>query len=245
MRLISVNVERSQHLGRILPYVREAQPDTLCVQELMEKDASAFADASGCALVRFFPSMELTAEHVGGIEGIGLFSRLAATASGVEYYVGSPDAALPRTDPGVPVNADHRAVLWADLAAEGGVCRIATTHFTWTPNGEPSDLQREHLGHLFAVLDGLGEFALCGDFNAPRGGEIFGRFAERLADNIPLSYETSIDLNLHRAGKTAAHELAYRMVDGLFTTPAYAASDVGLVFGVSDHAAIQADIRRV
>jgi hypothetical protein len=47
---------------------------------------------------------------------------------------------------------------------------------------------------------------------------------------------TSIDPKLHRAG---ALQL---MVDGLFTTPGYEASDVMLHTGVSDHCAITARI---
>ncbi len=39
-------------------------------------------------------------------------------------------------------------------------------------------------------------------------------------------------------------ELADKMVDGLFTTPAYRASDVRLQFGVSDHVAIVATIEK-
>ena len=35
------------------------------------------------------------------------------------------------------------------------------------------------------------------------------------------------------------------MVDGLFTTPAYKASDVKLVDGISDHMAIVAKINRI
>jgi hypothetical protein len=80
--------------------------------------------------------------------------------------------------------------------------------------------------------------ALFGDFNAPRGKEIFSIFTEKLKDNIPLNYETSLDENLHRAGK-----LTY-MVDGCFTTPEYVASDVELRFGVSDHAAVLATITK-
>ena len=90
---------------------------------------------------------------------------------------------------------------------------------------------------------------LCGDFNAPRmyegkPGEIFAMLAAKFKDNIPAIYETSIDVSLHRNGKTNAQELSDKMVDGLFTTPAYEASDVVLHPDISDHYAISATITR-
>ena len=81
-------------------------------------------------------------------------------------------------------------------------------------------------------------FVLAGDFNAPRGGEIFSHIAERYTDNIPPHYTTSIDGTLHRAGPIPF------MVDGLFTTPSYRAKGVHLEFGVSDHAAVAATIEK-
>ena len=69
--------------------------------------------------------------------------------------------------------------------------------------------------------------------------EAFDRIARKYKDNIPKKYKTSLDQNLHRV-----KGLQY-MVDGLFTTPGYKASNVKLVDGVSDHVAIVADIEKV
>ncbi len=78
---------------------------------------------------------------------------------------------------------------------------------------------------------------LCGDFNAPRGGPVFDKLADHLADNIPPAATTTIDPNLHRSG---ALEL---VVDGLFTSPHFTASDVALHPGLSDHQGVTATIR--
>ena len=86
---------------------------------------------------------------------------------------------------------------------------------------------------------------MCGDFNAPRGGEIFSALATRWHDNIPGTYHTSLDLSLHKAGKVDGERLATLMVDGLFTTPGYRTSRVELVPGVSDHCAIVAEVAYV
>ncbi len=58
-------------------------------------------------------------------------------------------------------------------------------------------------------------------------------------DNIPSCYTTSIDPHLHRAG---ALDL---LVDVLFTTPKYRASDVRLVSGLSDHMAVAGNIEKI
>jgi endonuclease/exonuclease/phosphatase family metal-dependent hydrolase len=123
---------------------------------------------------------------------------------------------------------------------------IATTHFTWSPKGEANDDQRRDQAALFAILDSLGEFAFAGDFNAPRGKETFSKFAERYQDNIPPHYETSIDVTLHKTRNNPVENarVGKYMVDGLFTTPQYQASNVRLEFGISDHAAIIATIEK-
>ena len=55
--------------------------------------------------------------------------------------------------------------------------QFLNTHFTWTPNAEVNEMQRQDLPTLFASLDRVPEFILCGDFNAPRGKEIFDTIA--------------------------------------------------------------------
>jgi hypothetical protein len=68
---------------------------------------------------------------------------------------------------------------------------------------------------------------------------VFGRLAERLTDNIPPDVTTTIDHDLHARGPVPPY-----VVDGLFTTPQYAASDVRVVSGVSDHCAVLGRISR-
>ena len=74
--------------------------------------------------------------------------------------------------------------------------------------------------------------------NAPRGNETFSRLEEKYKDNIPREYKTSIDQNLHKVKGIQF------MVDGLFTTPVYKASNVKLVDGISDHMAVVAEINK-
>src|SRR3989344_3677090 len=115
---------------------------------------------------------------------------------------------------------------------------LGTTHFTLSEDGKADENQRRDLEKLLTILNDFEELILCGDFNAPRGEEIFSKISSRYKDNIPLEYETSLDSNLHRAKGLKL------MIDGLFTTPHYQAGNVRLIEGVSDHCAITAKISR-
>ena len=248
IKLISLNIERSKHLDLVIPLLQKETPDVVCLQELAKKDIPRFEEALSAKC--FFAPM---ANHgIGevdvapGIVGLGMFSRLPVIHQEVNYYwgTGACDALYDFSSAVGKHATESYAVASQDIEKDGVRFRIATTHFTWTPDGKADDLQRKDLKALLDVLEPLGEFAFCGDFNAPRGGEIFGELSKRYRDNIPLEYKTSLTLSLHRAGKIEPERLGTYMVDGLFTTPGYQASDVRLQFGVSDHAAIVASIER-
>ena len=246
--LVSVNIEMSKHLELVTAFLARMNPEVLCVQEVMEHDIPLIARASGCAEWRFLPMTHRTDEDplMNGTMGVGIFSRLPIATSSMSYYRGD-SATVPEFD-GTDVESKSRTinhgVLICDIEKEGATFRIATMHFTWTPHGAPDEHQREDIKKLLAILAASGELVFTGDLNAPRSDEIFAQLAAAYRDNIPPQHITSIDLDLHRVGRQQAHELAYRMVDGLFTTPAYAASDVELHLGVSDHCAITATISR-
>ena len=236
LKLVSVNIERSKHLDRVVPFIEREKPDVLCVQELMHHDVETIGAALAGSAHSYFPMSRLTNEHPGALFGLGVFSTLPIRARSEYPYVTWPE--LPATTIGeeATFNNENRAVLLVDVELDSAIFRIGTTHLTWTPDGSVTDLQRRDVGDLLKVLDGLGEFVLCGDFNAPRGRDSFARLAEKYRDNIPSEYTTSIDKDLHRAGNLQL------MVDGLFSTPGYRCENVRLVSGVSDHMAIVADV---
>ncbi len=187
--------------------------------------------------VHYSPNNYHPAEHnMPGVSGDAILSRLPLIRFSEEYYHNTKDP-LPHHTPGVP-GSTASSLLMAEVEKEGELFRIGTTHFTWADGGGTNDMQKEHLVKLFALLDAKGEFVLTGDFNAPRGGEIFSAFAAKYADNIPPHITTSIDGSLHRAGP-----LPY-MVDGIFSTPEYKVSDVVLHEGLSDHYGFTATISR-
>lgn len=249
LSLVCLNVERSKHLDTVFPFLEEQQPDITCVQELSDRDIAAYEERVG-PLIAYVPMARRADE--GCVYGVGTFSRQPVRAQRVSYYRGAEDR-VPDFDMSSLEKKhanENAAFIYADVEKEGTIYRVGTTHFTWTPNGQPDDYQRADLAKLLSILAEAGEMVFCGDFNAPRGGEIFSELAGRYKDNIPLKYTWSLDLAIHRHGggkiEKDAHEAGFSgfMVDGLFTTPGYHANTVALVNGVSDHSAIVATIEK-
>ena len=234
LSLVSVNIEGDRHLDRVLPFLAERAPDVVCVQELFEKDVPHFESAIGSGV--FVPMTR----HRPTLQGIGIFSVFLGRSQSFHYAGGSEDLVnFDTTSMEARHRTQRRVLLTAEITKDGVLFKIGTTHFTWTPDGEADEYQRADLAGLFTSLEHEDEIVFCGDFNAPRGKEIFSAIAARYHDNIPPHYTTSLDSALHRAGP-----LPY-MVDGLFSTPGYAVTNVELVCDVSDHCAIVADIERV
>lgn len=236
LKIVSLNIERSKHLDLVIPFLRAERPDAVCLQELFESDISKFSDALGMPC-QFAPMSRYIRETPPRIMGVGIFSKLSVRERGVEFYGGDP-AYIPDLDQEdeKTYNNKNFPLVWCDVEKGTALFRVATTHFRWTPYGQVDDGQRRDMKRLLQVLESKEEFVLCGDFNAPRGGEIFGMLAQKYKDNIPAHYTTSIDGTLHRNGPVPF------MVDGFFSTPQYRVSDVQLIPGVSDHYAIIAHV---
>lgn len=241
LKLISLNIEGHKHLeARILPFLLREKADVLSFQEVFAVDVPRIESILGMR-GRFVPVA--TIDHVNphvsdplGLWGVAQFTRCEVKNWQDEYYYRYGDAEIPQfLDNGNP-NAMHRALMWGDFYKQNETYTIATTHFTWSTKGETSELQRETYQSLERILDRIPEIILSGDFNAPRGREIFQKLATRYTDNIPPEITTSIDGALHKAGPL---EL---MVDGLFTTHRYHVESFRMVDRLSDHQALVAEI---
>ncbi len=241
LKLLSVNIKWDLFTDRILDLIAKEQPDVLCLQEVLDRDLPAIERAFG-ATMHFVPMVRIPGHNLrvkeSALMGIAIGSKYPLTHICVTPYAQYHDGtALSEDEEVTPYN---RLLLSGVITAGGEDYRIATTHFTWTPHGFPDARQERDLAKLLPLLADLGDFVLCGDLNAPRGMATFAALAERYRDNIPPEYTTSIDPDLHRL--KGSKQL---MIDGLFSTPEYRSSDVALLFGVSDHAAIRAQIDRV
>ena len=250
IRLVSVNIERSKHLETVATFLKEQKPDIVCLQECMERDVPLFEEAA--AGKAFFTPLCIHADprEESGVYGQAMISRYPFVASDAIYYAGEHEPLFVFNNElkEEVIARQARAVSIVEIDKEETRFKIATTHFTWTPKGETTDRQRHDLRLLFGLLEAQAEIVLAGDFNAPRGGEIFDALAKRYKDNIPPQYIWSLDEKLHRIPRSILADHAREvgvsglMVDGLFSTPEYEVSDVKLHAGVSDHCAITANI---
>jgi len=245
IKLVSLNIELAKHLDLVREFLEKQKPDIACLQEVYEADLEELAKELGMEAV--FGPMGL----MGRVEhtkppfvpyGVGILSALLVETVDRVYYSGGEEQAREHIFNGTSRDDAH-PVLCVDIKKGSRKFTVGTTHFTWSAGGVADNLQRKDMKNLLAILQDIPGIVLCGDFNAPRGREIFDALAQRYKDNIPLEYHTSIDVNLHRGGGKLKGESL--MVDGLFTTPHYQCSNVRFVGGVSDHFAIVAEVQKV
>ncbi|OHA21834.1 MAG: hypothetical protein A2849_02805 [Candidatus Taylorbacteria bacterium RIFCSPHIGHO2_01_FULL_51_15] len=238
IKLISLNIEMNKHLPEIAVFLRKEKPDVLCLQEVSEYDFPRFQERLAMQ-GRFEPMLRIRGLRPqrtlkDGTIGLALFSRFPGVFE-ANYYSGNPSHIPDEREDNQGAN---HLLLSIRFSVAGAEYAIGTTHFAWTPDGEASNAQREDLKRLLVALERFPHLVFCGDFNAPRGGEIWAAIAKRYKDNIPASYLSSLDPRLHRAGHLTL------MVEGLFSSPDYLVSNVRLVEGVSDHKAIVGVLER-
>ena len=246
MKLVSLNIERDRHLkSRVVPFFERVGPDVICLQEIFEVDFKDLRARFGGGIYASMTKKPSVRPDRGGTAlpwGVGILSRAPMRAAYARYYYGNSDDEILEfermPDGNIKQETVKKALLWASISVGGELFTIGTTHFTWTPDGNADGDQRRDADALLAALKKIPDIVWCGDLNAPRGREIFTKFAAEYRDHIPAQYTTSIDAKFHRK---RGLEL---MVDGLFSTPQYDVSDVKLVSGLSDHCAVQATVRR-
>ncbi|MEO8638010.1 MAG: endonuclease/exonuclease/phosphatase family protein [Candidatus Taylorbacteria bacterium] len=234
IKLLQLNIESDKHLERIVPFVKENSFDVLCMQEVPESALQIIAEAANAEYA--FAGMTLrTKKNVRSKEGIAIFSRFPIKNKTIMRYAGNDEPAVEfdRRSAESKHATQSYSLLACELEKDSKLFRIATTHFTWTPDGMPDSHQRKDMKELLKAISNFDELLLAGDFNAPRGGEIFGMLTEQLKDNVPARFSSSLDKKLHRGG--AQLEL---MVDGIFSSPGYEVHDVEMFCGLSDHCAL-------
>lgn len=242
LKLLSLNIEGDNHLDSLVQLVRDENPDLISLNEVFEIEVPFLKHTFNMEGI-FVPSQvilepnEFRLKPKGNIGSL-ILSSTSILSSTIDYYDSNPNE-LPELTNANP-NAANRFVFWVEVENDGKSFLIASTHFTITKGAAANELQRENMGKILKILEGK-KFVFCGDFNAPRGGEIFEMLSSKYKDNIPENVKTTLDKAQHRVGES----LPEIVVDGLFTTSAYIAHEVRVVCGVSDHCAVLALIERV
>ncbi len=246
MKIVSLNVEGNNHYKRVHAFLRDEQPDVLCLQE-----APAYFSQTLRALGYSTAYAPMKIETMNGETyeaGILIGSKLPMVAR-ENYYYGSRELVtvhkhdVERTDREI-----HPYLIATVKDTDGAEYEIATTHLMVTKDGLADDYQRQGCEAFLALIDAEPAHVLCGDFNMPRGyNELYEVVTKHYTDTIPATYKSSLDRDLHRMGKSTglnAPIFDTYMVDYLFTQPPYEAKNVRLQFGISDHAAIIGEITK-
>jgi len=262
LKLISLNIEKHKHISPVLNFLKQENSDVICLQEIFVETFEMFKKELGMQGEFTKQVLWETEDKVAHEEGVAILTRFPITNSiSIPYTPPGSKNSLPLSKDIVPTTNqkdkgfvnEYRdgKLLVVDIKAGDKIFKFATTHFTWGYYGRfdkekkefvfdivERDIERQmkNLQKLLAIFDELGELVFTADLNAPRGEKVFDTLAQKLKDNIPEHYKTSIDASLHQAGTLPL------MVDGLFTTPGHEASNVTLKSGVSDHLAVVANI---
>jgi endonuclease/exonuclease/phosphatase family metal-dependent hydrolase len=239
IRFATINIEGHRHLERLIPFLQAQKIQIACLQEVFEDDITTLKEALKGELV-YAPMGVMTqflpdGKSFTGKWGVAILSTFPLKSHDSATYVGS-DQNLPEFIQGEP-NSLNRVFLHACIDVKGLELKVSTTHFTWTPDGNPTPEQWENYASLKPVLAEHQPDIFCGDLNSARGTNgVFDDLAKTWQDNIPAEATTSIDGELHKAGHLQL------MVDALFTGPKVLVQNTKLHTGVSDHQAVTANL---
>jgi len=256
IKIASLNVGRLFHNNPkgSLGLLMSSEWDVICLQDVPSYVIEKPEFGRRWPVQHFAP---MTKHLMGGARvpvGIGIFSTHPFQSTSAHAYVGN---VLPVLDlDGVTVSSagnaaphdltlvratESRLAIFAEVAVGEVVFKIGTTHGVWVPGGKVDDHQRKSMARLHEIMQDQGGMVMMGDFNATRGGEIYDLIARGFIDCIPYTFKNSVDW-VNR-GKEGGPDL---LVDHVFTDrfATYGVENVRLQFGVSDHAAIFATIRK-
>lgn len=245
MKLVSLNVERHNHTDRVFLFLQTERPDVLCLQEVPEYFVGRL-ESQGYYTT--FSPTQLFPHPDGDFQSGILIASRHYLEPFVEFYH-KPTTELPVEDKADRHATTWRAVVGGTVHFENTTYTVASTHYTWTSDGSTLGVAQQHdFPLLMSVLRELPAHVLCGDLNIARGyNPLYELLCEQYTDVVPKAYTSSLDRDLHRHGADADLQILFEsyMVDYVMTQNAYIARNVRLEFGISDHAAVIADIERI
>jgi endonuclease/exonuclease/phosphatase family metal-dependent hydrolase len=243
LKLISLNIEKDNHYDTVLSFLDKEAADVICLQEVPESFIVHLLERN--YLISFAPLAIFPHKNGDDKNGILIGSKFPVQSQ-TNYYHRS-DENLVKYTKGNEANTLSLSYIMSSIETSAGIFNIATTHIIDTEAGKEDDVQVAIMNSMLAKLKKEPDHLICGDFNMPRGyNKLYEEVTKEYKDNIPKHYQSSLDRNLHRLGNVEIDEPIFDkfMVDYIFTKPPYVASDVRLEFGVSDHAAVVANIFR-
>lgn len=241
MKLLTVNIEGKKHLKAIEALIRKESPQVVCFQEIFKSDVerfckvlSEFQPVTECFMANANVEEEnqygIAPDGPWGVAMIGTKSYFnqASTSFTELVYSGSHEVVPKFSSPYSP----RRSLIAGRIEVNGTSLVVATTHFTWSPNGKSSAQQIRDANQLRTTLKQFSSFIVAGDFNAPRGGEVYKLLSQGLTNHLSTDVISTIDSKLHYAG------VLNIVVDHVFSTPDIFSVKSWVVDGVSDHKAV-------
>lgn len=245
INFISLNIEGNKHLERVIPFLDEhSEADVVALQEVFEDGFQRIQDKTGLHGAYERINYSPTPDGRWAIRGYSIFSKHPIGLKDAQYYLGEKVVnELPKMPGGgKSIQYDgiaRRALLVANVDISGYPVRAMTTKFTWTPDGRADFRQFRDMTRIIEILKDFNQFVLMGDFNAPRGGEIYGMLASRYRDCMPQNIESTLDPILHKRGDLKL------VVDSVFVTSQYTPRNITIATGLSDHVAIMGTLEYI
>jgi len=228
MKIIQLNIERNKHLHRILPFLQEESADVVMLQEVFQEDARYIADQLHYAHA-FAPMTRYSLEKRERIQGIAIFSKKNPLSTSRRYYFG--DENVPRYLPIKRETVCQPLLIMTIEDTNGDEWNIGTLHFGKSWRGVPDSYQRKMLKPLREILLSYNSIFFGGDFNIPRGTELYAILQNHFLDHIPPSFTNSLDPTLHRIPHIS------HMVDYFWSTNDFSCQSVRQKCNLSDHCA--------
>jgi len=244
MKLLQCNIQGRKHIDKISHLLHTNCPDVVCFQEADERIIQLLNSLE--YETRFLPIIKRQAPEGLIDEGVVLAAKSMKNIEESYYYF--PPGGIALQNYALHRETTAHGYIMADCVVNDEVYRVGTTHFTWTARGDIASFeQQSDMKALLTKLSTENPHILCGDFNIPRGfNPLYEELVVEYKDSIPAKFTSSLDKKHHRMGGVASrlHLFTHFMVDYIFTQPPYQAENVELIFDVSDHAAVLADVYR-
>lgn len=237
IKIISLNIEGSKHLKEVEDFLISENPDVVCIQELFLSDLSRIQEKTGWG-GSFSPMTDVSKDNIykiatNGLWGLAIFSKWPFSEPENYFYRGEDDFVPEFKNPYSP----NRLIMKSNVQIDGYDFPVANTHFTWSVGGKVSQDQRHNFTKMKKILEEFDQLIFCGDFNSPRGSELYDELGRIYQDALPSEVDTTIDPVLHKAGGLKL------VVDGVFASSDFEILSGRTQSGISDHKAVIVELQ--